>query len=261
MRGRLAVLVLLLAPVCTALPGARRALQKHGPPTESEAASVGLGAPIVAGAGAGAVVAAAAVAESPPAQNSEPQYQSAPTGSLVTVVVPEGIGPGQAMVVTSADGTRVQVVVPAGVGPGQHLQVQMPPPAPAATTALPVAATLQQVPYTPPAAVPVPVAAAASYSAAEVPSGPQPVAFTRQAAADLPQHTVTIHGTPIKFAVTAKPHIALILGHIKRELHGYGNEPACLTIHCVCAPMWKAMTAFIQSLPSPILPSLPALMH
>jgi hypothetical protein len=236
------LLSLLLLPVCGAVPesaGQRRRLQKNGPPTESEAVGLGLGAPVAVGRPASSeeakveapAAAAAAAAVEPASAVTESQPQ--PPAGAVMVVVPEGMAAGQAMIVTSTDGTQVQVVIPAGVSPGQSLQVQMPLPAPVVA-----AAALPADP--PPAVAPPPAAtglapdtAAPPLTAPPTPSAsneePQPVAFTKQAAADLPQHTVTIHGTPVKFAVTAQRHVDLILGHIKRELHGYGEcaYPMC----------------------------------
>ena len=120
--------------------------------------------------------------------------------------------------VTSADGTQVQVVVPPGVVAGQQLRVQMPA-GQQATAAAPAASAAAAAPAAP-EGVPTPAPTPTKLPAPGVPEGPQPVAFTKQASG-LPTHTVTIHGTPVKFAVKTARHIALILGHIKRELHGY----------------------------------------
>ncbi len=228
--GAVPLLLLLALPsLCAALPQGLRQLQKHGPPTEKDAASIGLGAPIDT----------AAPAAEPQASLSPPQVQAAPAagvlapdaGMMMTVVVPAGMAPGQAMVVTGTDGTRVQVVIPDGVGPGQSLQVQVPPPAPLPVIAAPVAAVVQQAPVTPlPAMLAATPAASTAPAEEQTGEGPQPVPFTTQTTADLPQHTVTIHGTPIKFVVTAQAHVGLILGHVKRELHGYGKQPACQTM-------------------------------
>ena len=60
----------------------------------------------------------------------------------------------------------------------------------------------------------------------------------------LPTHSVTIHGTKVKFAVTTATHIALIVGHIKRELHGkppahLAPSPPSLRMRCLAHPLYN----------------------
>ena len=62
-------------------------------------------------------------------------YREAPTpsappaaaSSLLEIVVPPGVFPGQAIQVQAPSGARMQVVIPPGLGPGSRMRVQLPP--------------------------------------------------------------------------------------------------------------------------------------
>lgn len=61
--------------------------------------------------------------------------QAAPIGcTLMTVMVPEGHGPGTVLQVQSPQGQTIQVTVPPGVGAGQSFQCQVPAAAPVTVT-------------------------------------------------------------------------------------------------------------------------------
>merc|ERR1712216_858264 len=69
------------------------------------------------------------VAAAVPVASAQPVAQ--PQQQMMEVVVPEGVGPGQQIMVQSPAGS-INVVVPAGVGPGMMFQVAIPAPAPVA---------------------------------------------------------------------------------------------------------------------------------
>lgn len=65
-----------------------------------------------------------------PAGNVMMAQPVAPQQNLMIVTVPQGVSPGQMIVVTSPQGTQLQVQVPPTVSAGQQFQVAMPAPTP-----------------------------------------------------------------------------------------------------------------------------------
>ena len=66
--------------------------------------------------------AAAAPADEPAAVAEEHEGQD---GQVMDITVPDGVEPGQALLVTGPDGSDVEVVVPDGLGPGDSFQVTL----------------------------------------------------------------------------------------------------------------------------------------
>ena len=55
---------------------------------------------------------------------------ASPRPGLITIAVPDGVEPGQALLVTGPDGEEIEVIVPEGVGAGDSFEVDVgaPPP-------------------------------------------------------------------------------------------------------------------------------------
>jgi len=102
----------------------------------------------------------------PPMPATAPPPAAADSMQLMQVIVPDGMGPGQALQVQSPAGL-VQVDIPEGVGPGAAFEVLLPtaaapPPAPAMATPEPVMPTPEPMMPTPPQPLEIPPPATAA---------------------------------------------------------------------------------------------------
>eukprot|EP01043_Picozoa_sp_COSAG02_P063921 COSAG02_NODE_9194_length_2294_cov_3.903886_2_plen_214_part_01 len=55
----------------------------------------------------------------------EPQVEEGAGGQTMAITVPDGVEPGQALLVTGPDGNDLEVVVPDGLGPGDTFEVEL----------------------------------------------------------------------------------------------------------------------------------------